>query len=184
MRKVIVSNYITLEGFIEGPNREIDRFVWDEEMAKYSIDLLYSIDTILFGRGTYELMANFWPIPAADSEAPVITAYMNNSAKIVFSNTLARGDWKNTRVVKAINQEDILNMKQQPGKNLVMFGGIGIAQTFRQLGLIDEYRIIVNPIVLGSGKPLFKDIKEKINLKLVRTKTFKCGNVILYYQPI
>jgi dihydrofolate reductase len=181
MRKVIVSNYVSLDGFIEGPNREIDWFVWDEEMAKYAIDLLDSMDTILFGRVTYELMASYWP--TATNQDPIITDAMNNLPKIVFSKTLEKAEWKNSRLVREVIPGEILRMKQQPGKNMVIFGSASIVSTFTQLGLIDEYRLIVNPVVLGSGKPLFKDIKERINLKLLKTKTFNCGNVILYYQP-
>jgi dihydrofolate reductase len=150
-------------------------------MAKYAIDLLDSIDTILFGRVTYELMASYWP--TATNQDPIITDAMNNLPKIVFSKTLEKAEWKNSRLVREVIPGEILRMKQQPGKNMVIFGSASIVSTFTQLGLIDEYRLIVNPVVLGSGKPLFKDIKERINLKLLKTKTFNCGNVILYYQP-
>ena len=180
MRKVIVSNYVSLDGFIAGPNGEIDWFVWDEEMANYSRELLYSIDTVLFGRVTYELMAGNWP--AATTEDPIITVGMNNLPKIVFSKTLERADWKNTRLVKEINKEEIFKMKLQHGKDMVIFGSGSIVSTFAQLGLIDEYRIIVNPVVLGTGKPLFKNIRDRIDLKLLKTTTFSNGNVILYYS--
>ena len=182
MRKVILSMMVSVDGFIEGPNREIDWFVWDEEMAKYAIDLLDSMDTILFGRMTYELMASFWP--TATTEDPIITDAMNNLPKIVFSKTLEKVGWKNSRLVSEVIPEEVMKMKKQPGKDMVIFGSGSIVSTFTQLGLIDEYRIIVNPVVLGKGNPLFKGIKDKLNLKLLETKTFSCGNVILYYQPI
>lgn len=182
MRKIIVSNYVSLDGFIAGPEGEIDWFVWDEEMAKYSRDLLYSIDTLLFGRVTHELMAGYWPTASPPSEDQVIIDAMNNLPKIVFSRTLARADWTNTTLVKEINKEEILKMKQQPGMDMVIFGSGSIVSAFSQLALIDEYRMIVNPVVLGRGKPLFKDIRERINLKLLKTKTFSSnGNVVLYY---
>jgi dihydrofolate reductase len=149
-------------------------------MANYSRELLYSIDTILLGRVTYELMASYWP--AATAEDPVITVGMNNLPKIVFSKTLERADWKNTRLIKEINKEEVFKMKLQSGKDMVIFGSGSIVSIFAQLGLIDEYRIIVNPVVLGNGKPLFKDIRDRINLKLLKTTTFSSnGNVILYY---
>jgi dihydrofolate reductase len=180
MRKVIVSNYVSLDGFIAGPNGEIDWFVWDEEMANYSRNLLYSIDTILFGRVTYELMANYWP--TVNTEDPIITVGMNNLPKIVFSKTLERAEWKNTRLVKEITREEIFKMKLRQGKDMVIFGSGSIVSALTQLGLIDEYQLIINPVVLGSGKPLFKNIKERINLKLLKTTTFSSnGNVILYY---
>jgi dihydrofolate reductase len=184
MRKIIVSNYVTIDGFFAGPNGEIDWFVWDEETAQYSKELLGSVDTILFGRVTYELMASYWPTASPPTEDPVIIDAMNNLPKIVFSRTLEKTGWKNTRLVKEINKEEILKLKHQPGKGMVIYGSGSIVSTFTQLGLIDEYRLFVNPIVLGSGKSLFKDIRGKLNLKLVNTKTFKNGVVLLEYQPL
>jgi len=179
MRKVIFQMVVSLDGFFEGPNKELDWHVWDDEMEKYADDLLSTVDAILLERVAYQLFADYWA-SAKDS----ITPKINNLPKIVFSKTLKKVEWKNSRLVKYNIAEEIQKLKQQPGKDLVQFGGAGIASTFIKLGLIDEYRIIVNPVVLGRGKPLFKDIKEKINLKLLKTMTFKCGNVILYYQPI
>lgn len=184
MRKIIVSNLVSLDGFMAGPNGEIDWFLWNEETAQYAKDLAKSIDTILFGRVTYELMANFWPTPAADSEDPVITQYMNDTAKIVFSKTLEKADWKNTRVIREINSEEILKMKQQPGKNMVIYGSGGLVSSLTQLGLIDDYRIFVNPVILGQGKPLFKDLKDRHKLKLINSTIFKNGVVLLHYQAL
>jgi len=183
MRKIIVSNLVSLDGFMAGPEGEIDWFLWNEETAQYAKDLAESIDTILFGRVTYELMAGFWPTPAADSEDPVITEYMNNLPKIVFSKTLERANWKNTRVMKEINPAEILKMKQQPGRNMVIYGSGSLVSTLTQSGLIDDYLIFVNPVVLGQGKPLFKDLKDRHNLKLVNTKIFKNGVGLLHYEP-
>jgi dihydrofolate reductase len=101
----------------------------------------------------------------------------------VFSKTLEKVEWKNSRLGKENITEEISKMKQQPGKDLVIFGGAGIASTFMQLGLIDEYSLLVHPIVLGSGKPLFKGLHDQLNLKLLKTKTFGSGVVILNYQP-
>jgi dihydrofolate reductase len=182
MRKIMVSNYATLDGFFAGPNGEIDWFIWDEEMAQYSIALADTIDTILFGRVTYEGMASYWPTPAAQAENPVIADYMNDSPKIVFSKTLSKADWNNTTLVKEIKPAEILKMKQQPGKNMVIYGSGSLVSTLTQLGLIDDYWIFINPVVLGSGKPLFKDIKDKINFKLVEAKTFSSGIVLHHYQ--
>lgn len=183
MRKIIVSNLVSLDGFMAGPNGEIDWFLWNEETAQYAKELAKSIDTILFGRVTYELMAGFWPTPASASEDPVITEYMNNSAKIVFSKTLERADWKNTKVVKEINPEEILKMKQKPGKNMVIYGSGGLVLSLTQLGLIDDYLIFVNPVILGQGKPLFKDLQDRHKLKLINTNIFENGVVLLHYEP-
>jgi dihydrofolate reductase len=175
MRNIIVSNYV----FFAGPNGEIDWFVWDEETAEYSKELAASIDAILFGRVTYELMAGFWP--TTKTEDPVITEYMNNSPKIVFSRTLHRADWNNTKLVKEISQQETLRMKEQPGKDMVIYGSGSLVSILTQWGLIDDYRIFVNPVVLGSGKPLFKGLTHRLKLRLLSTKTFHCGVVLLQY---
>jgi dihydrofolate reductase len=108
---------------------------------------------------------------------------MNTMPKIVFSRTLEKAEWNNTRLVKENVVEEITRLKQQPGQDLIIFGSADLTATFIQYGLIGEYRIMVNPVVLGNGKPLFKGIKDKFNLKLLKTKTFRSGNVLLYYQP-
>ncbi len=180
MRKVILSMQMTLDGFIEGLGGGTDWswHVWDEEMEKYADELIDSADVLLFGRVAYQLLADYWQ--AATGE---FAEKMNRIPKIVFSGTLRKTDW-NARLVKENIAEEISKAKQQSGKDLVLLAGADIASTFMKLGLIDEYRIIVNPVVLGSGKPLFKDIRGRMNLKLSKTKTFKCGNLMLYYQPI
>ncbi len=186
MKRVIVSMMVSLDGFFAGPNGEIDWHVVDEEFNQYAIELLNTVDTILFGRVTYQLFESYWPAAATNpptSKSDLAIAHkINNITKIVFSNTLEKVVWKNTRLVKEVIPEEIMKMKQQPGKGMVIFGSGSIVSTFTQLGLIDEYRIIVNPVVLGDGKPLFKDIKGRINLKLLKTKTFSSGNVLLVYS--
>ncbi|MBI3023430.1 MAG: dihydrofolate reductase [Thaumarchaeota archaeon] len=108
---------------------------------------------------------------------------MNNMPKIVFSKTLDKVEWNNTRLVKGNIVEEISKLKQQPGKDLIIFGSAKLASSLINLGLIDEFRIMVNPVVLGKGNPLFEEIKDKISLKLLKTKTFGSGNVLLYYKP-
>jgi len=183
MRKLFVFNLVTLDGYFEGPNREIDWHNVDAEFNDYAVEMLNSVDTLLFGRVTYELMASFWPTPDAIKNDPIVAERMNNLSKIVFSRTLDKAEWHNTRLVKENIEEDIQKMKNQPGKDIVILGSGSILTQFAQRGLIDEYRIIVNPVVLGDGKPLFKGIKDRLNLKLLKTRTFRNGNVLLYYQP-
>lgn len=184
MRKIFVFENVTLDGFMAGPNGEIDWAVRDDEVTQYSQEGQDSIDTFLFGRVTYDMMANFWPTPAGRSANPVFAESLNNTPKIVFSTTLKKADWQNTEVVKELTKEEILNLKQLPGKNMMIFGSGTIVEQLTKLGLIDEYQLMVNPVVLGKGKPLFKDTTGKINLKLVKTKTFKSGIVLLRYQPV
>lgn len=184
MRKVIFQMMLTLDGFFEGPNREIDWHIMDEEMNNFAIDFLNNVDTLLFGRVTYQLMADYWPSPSAASDDPIVADKMNNLSKIVFSKTLEKVAWKNTKLVRNNIVEEILKLKPQPGKDMAIFGSSDLAVTLIQRGLIDEYRIIVNPVVIGNGKTLFKGIKDRFNLKLLKTKTFRSGNVLLYYEPI
>jgi dihydrofolate reductase len=188
LRKVILSNMVTLDGFFEGPNKELDWHIVDEEFNQYANDLLSNVDALLFGRVTYQLMADYWPAaatnPSTSKSDLEIADKMNNLPKIVFSKTLQKVEWKNTRLVKENIAEEISKMKQESGKDMVIFGSGSIVTTLMQLGLIDEYRIIVNPVVLGSGKPLFKGINDKQNLKLLKTKVLGSGIVILYYQPL
>jgi dihydrofolate reductase len=183
MRKVIVSNYMTLDGFFAGPHEELDWFVWDEETAADARELLGSVDTILFGRVTYELMAGYWPTATPPEEDPVIIEAMNSLAKIVFSTTLEKVGWHNSRLIKENMAAEIAKMKQQSGRDMVIFGSGSIVSALAQLGLIDEYRIFVNPVVLGSGKPLFKGIMERTRLQHLTTRTFRNGVVLLCYQP-
>ena len=179
---------VTLDGFFEGPNKELDWHIVDEEFNEYAIDLLSNVDAILFGRVTYQLMADYWPAaatnPSTSKSDLEIADKMNNLPKIVFSKTLQEVEWNNSRLVKENIAEEISKMKQQPGKDMVIFGSGSIVSTFMQHGLIDEYRIIVNPVVLGNGKPLFKGINDKHNLKLLKTRVFSSGIVILFYEPV
>jgi dihydrofolate reductase len=187
MRKVILSNEVTLDGFFAGPNGELDWQIVDEESHQYAIDLLSHVDTLLFGRVTYQLMADYWPAaatnPSTSKSDLEIADKMNNLPKIVFSKTLQQVEWNNSRLVKDNIAQEISKMKQQSGKDMVIFGSGTIVPTFMQHGLIDEYRIIVNPVVLGNGKPLFKGINDKQNLKLLKTRLFDSGIVILFYEP-
>jgi dihydrofolate reductase len=180
MRKLFWQMNVTLDGFMEGPHRELDQtaHVVDEDFDRYAIDRLKSIDAILLGRVTYQLFADYWPSatgPDADR--------LNELPKGVFSRTLGKVEWKNSRLVKENVAEEVARLKQQPGKDLALFGSADLASTFIRLGLIDEYRIFVTPVVLGGGAPMFKDIKDRIALKLLKATTWSSGVAALYYQP-
>jgi dihydrofolate reductase len=182
MRKIIMFNMVTLDGYFEGPNREIDWHHVDEEFFEFAQDQLDSADGLLFGRITYELMASYWP-NATESD-PIMASKMNAMPKVVFSRTLEKVEWINTRLVNEDLVQEVSRLKQQPGRDLLIFGSADLASTLTKLGLIDEYRIMVNPVVLGNGHPLFKGVDGKLALRLVRMRTFKNGNVLLYYQPV
>jgi dihydrofolate reductase len=182
MRKIIVFENVTLDGFMAGPNGELDWAIRDDEVTQYSKGGQASTDMFLFGRVTYEMMASFWPTPAGETTNPVFAEFLNNTPKIVFSTTLQTADWQNTEVSNELNKDEILKLKQQHGKNMMIFGSGTIVEQLTNLGLIDEYQLMVNPVILGKGKSLFKGIKERINMKLVKTKTFSNGIVLLQYQ--
>lgn len=178
MRKLFWSMMVSLDGFMEGPNHELDWHVTDDDdFARYVAQMEKSIDAIVFGRVTYEGMADYWPT-STEPEAHM----MNELPKYVFSRTLDKVEWQNSTLVKGDIAEEIAKLKRQPGKDIAVFGSSDLASTLMQQGLIDEYRIMVNPIVLGSGGPMFKDIKARIALKLIKTETFDSGVVVLYYQ--
>ncbi len=181
MRKVIASPFVSLDGFMAGPNGEIDwnEPYFDEEMAVYINELFTTLDTLLFGRVTYQWFAQFWPNQGVEMD-PVFAEKMNSLPKIVFSKTLEKAEWNNTRIVRDNIAEEIATLKQQPGKNMVIDGSPTLIHSFAKLGLIDEYRIRLHPVVLGNGIPLFK---ERMNLKLLESRPLQSGVVILFYQP-
>ncbi|HXQ35529.1 MAG TPA: dihydrofolate reductase family protein [Anaerolineales bacterium] len=183
MRKLFAFNMVSLDGCFEGPNQDISWHNADEEFNQFAIEQTSTVGTILFGRRTYEGMASYWPTEAAINDDPVVAELMNSLPKIVFSRTLQKAEWKNSTLIKDNIAEEILKLKRQPGKEIAVFGSADLLSTLIQLDLIDEHRIIVNPVVLGSGTPLFKNVKDRLNLKLTRSRTFDSGNVLLYYQP-
>jgi dihydrofolate reductase len=183
MRKVFLFMMVTLDGFFEGPGHEIDWHNVDEEFNEFAIDQLNEVDALLFGRVTYQGMASYWPTPLAKENDPIIADKMNTVPKIVFSKTLDKVEWSNSRLVTENIAGEISQLKQEQGRDLALFGSANLAVSLLQMGLIDELRIMVNPVVLGNGKPLFTGIHDKVKLKLIKIRTFRSGNVLLYYQP-
>lgn len=184
MRKVIVFNFVTLNGYFKGPKGDISWHKHDTEENEYAVEMLKSGNTLLFGRVTYEMMASYWPTSNAIKNDPIVAEGMNNADKIVFSRTLKKAAWNNTRLVKDNIEEEIRKMKQMTGKDMTLLGSGSILTQLAEQGLIDEYQIMVDPVVLGDGTPIFKNIKHKLDLKLTRTRTFKSGVVLLCYQPV
>lgn len=196
MRKIIVFNMISLDGYFAGPNGEIDWHNTDSEFGKFANEQTQEFGTLIFGRVTYEVMKNYWPTPQALKDDPIVANVMNNIPKIVYSKTLKTIEetptWKNITLFHDINPEEIKRLKEQSGppsqssgevnKDIAIFGSGTIVQQFTNLGLIDEYWLMVNPIILGEGKPLFKDVEKRMKLKLLKTRTFKNGNILLYYS--
>ena len=137
---------------------------------------------LVFGRITYELMASFWPTPLAIESMPVVAERMNSMPKVVFSRTLDQASWNNTKLVKGDMAAEVRKMKKEPGDGMVIMGSGSIVSQLAQEGLIDEYQIVVNPVVLGKGRTMFDGVKEKLNLKLTKTRAFGNGNVFLCYE--
>jgi dihydrofolate reductase len=187
MRKLLVSEMVTLDGFFAGPNGEIDWHVTDEDFNEFAIAQLDSVDLLVFGRITYEMMVSFWPTPDAIRDEFMVADRMNKIPKLVFSKTLEStpwGEWNNARLVKDHVVEEVTRLKQQPGKDMIIFGSGSIVSLLTQHHLIDEYRIIVAPVILGRGKTLFESIEHQQSLRLLRTKTLKSGVIILFYEPV
>jgi dihydrofolate reductase len=183
MRKVLFFMMTSLNGFYERGRWEIDWHNVDDEFSDFAIEQLNAVDTLLFGRVTYEGMASYWPTPAASDDSPVIAEKMNSLPKIVFSKTLDAVAWNNTRLVRDDAAEEVAKLKEQAGKDVIVMGSSDLAVSLAERGLIDEFRIMVNPILLGEGKPVFKGLHGDVRLKLLQTRTFKSGNVLLTYAP-
>lgn len=183
---------VSLDGFVCGSDGELDWEAKDDEVGRYLIpELLSTVDTMLLGRVLYQGFEQYWPTAATNPSLPPdlieFAHWVVNSPKVVFSTTLEEVSWNNSRLVKVKNEDDIVQevqrLKQAEGGDMVLFGGARIAETFVRLGLVDEYRIKLQPIVLGTGRPLFKDIKERMHLKLLKSKGFDSGVVALCYEP-
>ena len=177
----------TPEKLIDAAKRRLRQWhVTDEQFGEFAIEQagknMTQVDTILFGRKTYQLMAGYWPTEMARTGDPVVAGFMNEKAKVVFSRTLRKATWENTRLVKTNAAGVVRQLKQQPGKDMMIFGSGKLAATLTQHGLIDEYQVMVNPVVLGRGRPLFQDVKGRLSFKLINTRVFRSGNVLLSYQ--
>lgn len=184
MRKIIAAINMTLDGFCDHTAG-----IADDEIHQHYNELLNNADTILFGRITYQLMENYWPSvvknPTGNKPMDEFAVLIDNISKIVFSRTLKNVDWKNTKLKKEVIKEEVLELKQSRngGRKNILVGSPSLIAALTQLELIDEYQLCVHPIILGSGLPLFKNVKDRVNLKLLKTKTFDCGAVTLYYEP-
>lgn len=180
MRKIIFAINVTIDGFA---NHEA--VIADDELHDYYTDLLSTVDIVLFGRKTYELLESFWPIAYKDSRSTKsmlrFADKINSIKKIVFSNTLNEVHWRNTSLIKENMIEEISKLKNQSGNNLSI-GGLSIASTLTKLGLIDEYFFVVQPIIFGKGKQLFENLNNRVDLKLMDAKVFSSGVVAKHYQ--
>ncbi len=185
MRKLIVTMWVTLDGYIAGPNGELDWVTsgYDKDMGQYEDAIVSASDTLLLGRVTYESFAGSWPKvpdnPDVSEEERAYARKLNAMRKVVFSKSLPSADWNNSTLVREIVPEEIEKLKQEDGKDMLIYGSASVVRELTNLGLIDEYQLLVHPVILGGGKPLFSDIHDKVPLRLAEAKQHQASGVLL-----
>ena len=186
MRKLTVFNHVSLDGYFVDRNGDMS---WakadhqDREWDEFVSGNAGGGGVLVFGRITYQMMASFWPMPLAKEMMPTVAEAMNNQPKVVFSRTLNDVSWKNTTLVKDNLLSEVRRIKQESRSDLVILGSGSIVAQLAPANLIDEYQMVVNPIVLGSGRTMFEHLNQKLPLRLTRTRAFANGNVLLCYGP-
>jgi dihydrofolate reductase len=183
MGKLIVYNFLTANGNFKGAREDVS---WaknnsPEEMA-FAAENLTSGNTLLLGRVTYQMMAGYWPTKEAIKQNPQVAEGMNKAEKIVFSRTLNKVEWNNTRIEKGDIQQEVKKLKQASGKDLTVLGSGSIVNQMAEKGLVDEFQLMIHPVIVGGGTQILKDIPSHLELKLVNTRTFKSGVIVLFYQ--
>jgi dihydrofolate reductase len=196
MRRIVMFNWVTADGYFAGPAGDLDWVVPDEEQARMAAKDISGFDTVLFGRRTYEIFEAFWRHTFVDNSGTVpdphhpgrrslehaaIAIALNKMTKLVFSKTLRDVTWRNSRLLRNLDPREIETMKEQPGKDLIVFGSGSIVSQLTQQGLIDEYQFVVCPILLGSGRPLLSGVSKRLRLDLLEAKEFRSGDVMLRY---
>ena len=187
MPKLIVFNNISLDGYFTAANGDFSWAKVDADDAEFSAFVEGNADAggrLIFGRITYEMMAGFWPTPFAIKTFPKTAEGMNRASKVVFSRSLSNSPWNNTRLVKSDLASEVRKVKSEPGNGVVILGSGTIVSQLAPTGLIDEYQLMVNPVVLGQGRTMFEGVTEKINLKLTKSRTFNNGKVFLCYEQL
>jgi len=183
MRKVILLLNVSLDGIADHTVT-----IADDELHTFATKLINHLDAILFGRTTYQLFQDFWPTATENPELPesmlAFAQKINTIPKIVFSRTLSEVNWNNTRLVKRYMVEEVLRMKRQPGSDIGIFGSLNTATMLINQGLVDDFWLLVHPVILGKGERMFDGLHNKHNLKLADTQTFNSGVVVLHYQTV
>jgi dihydrofolate reductase len=195
MRRIVMFDRVTVDGYFASPDGNLDWVVPDDEIDKEGAAGIPATDTVLFGRKTFEMFASFWPHVADDSSntggphggkrSPAMLAmakFLNEANKVVFSRTLKNAEWKPTQIIKEFDPREIETMKKKSGKDIIIFGSSSITSALTQHGLIDEYRFVVNPILLGTGRSLITGVSKISKLKLLEARSYPTGNVMLRYE--
>ena len=187
MRKVISFTHMSLDGYIAGPNGEMDWIVYNDELAADAGELSRQADSALYGRVTYQMMEGYWPtIPANPDATPherEHAAWIEQVHKIVFSRTLDEVTWNNTTLIQENIGAELRKIKERPGGNMLIFGSPRLTHSLAELGLIDEYRVNISPVAIGQGAPLFQG-KQATKLKLLEANPFECGVMAMRYQVV
>jgi dihydrofolate reductase len=202
MRRITVFDRVSADGYFAGPDGNLDWVVPDDEVDKEAAQEIdksaaggsQGVGTVLFGRRTYEMFAAFWPKVLKESSAPdphvpgrrskemkAMATWLNESEKVVFSKTLKEATWNNTRIVRELDPRGVEAMKREPGKDMIIFGSGSIVSVLTEHGLIDEYRLIVGPVILGGGRSLISGVSKGRKLDLMEAKPYPSGNVMLRY---
>ncbi len=181
VRKIFLFMMVSADGYFEGVGHDLSWHNVDGEFADFAVKQLDETDTLIFGRRTYELMACFWPTKLAKQSDPATAERMNKLPKIVCSHRLKTADWQNSRVINTNVPQQIENMKRQAGKPMAIFGSSNLCHTLIKAGLLDEIRLMVNPVILGKGTRLFADLAQPCSLTLLSCRQFASGNVLLRY---
>lgn len=184
MGKLISFTFISLDGYYKGLNEDISWHRHGAEEGAFSAESLRSGNILLFGRRTYELMASFWPTPGAAEQAPEVAAGMNRAEKIVFSRTLSEAQWSPTRIVANDIIGAVRQLKEQSSKDLTLLGSGSILTQLAGAGLVDEFGLMIDPVALGRGTPLFEGLPQKLDLQLTGSRVFGSGVVLLTYKRL
>lgn len=186
MAKLFLFMMVSVDGYFEGPGHDLSWHNVDAEFNEFAIEQTKSVGTLLFGKTTYELMSSYWPTDGARKNDPIVAGLMNTTPKIVFSRSMKSlkeiPHWENVKLANEINKADIEKLKSGSTKNLAIFGSNNLCVSLMEQGLVDEFRIMINPVAIGKGTPLFAGIKQKVTLNLAGSKAFKSGNILLTYR--
>jgi dihydrofolate reductase len=187
MRKLKLQVQMTVDGRIAGPNGELDfmEWNWDDQLKQYVDDLTEPVDCLILGRKLAEGFIPYWADVATNPDHPEFTAGQKytDTHKVVFTKTLDKPEWANTVLAKGDLVEEITNLKQQAGQDIIAYGGATFVSALIKHGLIDEYHLFINPVALGNGLPIFQELESRQNLTLVQSRSFDCGIVVLCYKP-
>lgn len=184
MRTLNAYNFLTLNGFFKGPHDDISWHTHGGEEEQYSVQSLQGDGILLFGRKTYDMMASFWPTPAAAQQFPEVAAGMNRAEKMVFTRKPFEPRWENTRVITGDIVNEVRTLKATPGKYMTILGSGSIITLLTEHRLIDEYQFMIDPVVIPDGTPVFAGITARLELELIASRVFKSGVMVVSYRPI